>query len=116
MTANKTAIHAFGIEHSFGDSLNSEKTVVNEVTVLSMNKKIEVKDGSFHITDTEVNSSAYEITPAVSVLQHFDSWRKRLLGIQHAHELHLRCDVTGGVDSRSVLGLLLRSGGGSLKY
>ena len=109
LTSNNAALASFNIQHSFGDSLTSDNTVVNEVKVLPISDRIRIKSGNFIIERIKFEENCGLVSDSINVF--FNKWMRRIIGILGDSNLYTRCDVSGGIDSRAVLGLILKSGG-----
>jgi hypothetical protein len=114
LSLNHAVLSNFFIQHSFGDSLVSNSTVIYEIEVLSLDKQLVIENNLMLIIDRPVRK--YESISSVEqisiVLNEFISlWGSRIRALYESLPIgSLKADITGGIDSRVVLSLFIWSG------
>lgn len=113
VSLNKSALSVFRISHSFGDSLATNDSVVNEIKVLSANKQIIIDSNTkkFNILDIDDTKADIDKEVSETINEYINKWGRRISALSKLPNQHrIKCDISGGVDSRAVLGLILSSG------
>jgi hypothetical protein len=109
----------FGINHSSGDQPYCNNSMVEEVRILPRDAYVEIRGGTFRIVRHPPIKPIETHEEYIQTLRAYvDRWSSRLSSIISIIEPNrVRCDVSGGTDSRIILGLTRpRSRSGVVKY
>ncbi|WOQ11918.1 hypothetical protein [Aeromonas media] len=111
VSLNKSALSTFRIPHSFGDSLATNDTVVNEIKLLRLDNQIIINKKNKLITQiNKIEDDSQNLSPSEIIKIYVKKWQKRIFALSKIASNHkIVCDVSGGVDSRTVFGLILSS-------
>ena len=113
---NHGAVASFFIPGGFGETLISDRTAVQEVKVLPRGSQIKICSGDFSVearyaTATSGVSAVLDFPDLDVLYSHMIKWRGRLRAlVEQVCAYSFQVDVSGGTDSRMLLGLLLSSG------
>lgn len=110
---NESMLASWFMKNSFGNQLVSFQTCVNGVRLLPADKQLVITPNGLTIQDrpAELPPPSYE----EALGEHIIQWTSRLNTILAQAEIRVRCDLSGGKDSRSNLGLLMSTGGSAWK-
>lgn len=111
LTINYASLLTFQGVHSFCEALTTDDTTVNEIRLLGCDELIEVDEkGAVNVikdhtvVDKKIDSS-------LVLNSYVEKWKARLYTlVESLPSGAVACDLTGGVDSRLVLALLVASG------
>lgn len=108
----------FSIIHSIGDQPFSENTLVDGVNILPRDSFIEIKNKNFYIKkNKDVNKISCQEDYVNGIEEYVSLWRSRLISIFTLFSSgQLRCDLSGGVDSRIVMALTKFKNEKKIKY
>lgn len=109
MTVNYGALLPFAVRHSSSQGLMTNKTIINEINILSANEFLEADNHQMKVIGRSEPGEEYDFS--VLVNRFIKKWSSRLKSIvDQMPSGSVICDLTGGVDSRIILSLLLASG------
>lgn len=114
VTFSKVVSSAFLLPGGHGNQLLSNSTMCNQIKILGISKKISIslKDGSLKIIDKsrKYNEVSLYSKDGLKRLNRFISiWGSFISSLLDRSDF-IVCDITGGRDSRVVLGLIILSG------
>jgi hypothetical protein len=106
ITPNYAALDAWTVPMKSFASCFSAKTAVDEITLLGATEHLRIAAGKIHIQ--RQNQSTDQTEGFDRALDHFLTlWLGRIWGVVQAGEINLQAELTGGLDSRTVLAFLL---------
>lgn len=111
LTINYASLMAFQGKHSFCEALTTDDTTIKEIALLGNDEQVEVQNETdFQITRKPENiiKSQDLLSLASLYVSQWKQWLRAL--VDDLPEGSIVCDLTGGVDSRLVLALLISSG------
>lgn len=109
LTTNYASLIPFQGEHSFCEALITDTTVVNEIRILGIKEELEIDENNI----LKVKKIKYETPDNLLDIaeKYIKNWTSRLRTlVDSLPEGAINCDLSGGVDSRLVLALLMASG------
>lgn len=109
----------FGINHSSGDQPYCNNSLIEGISILPRDSYIEIRAGAFQIVrHAPIKPIETHEEYIQSLRTYVDRWSSRICTIINiVGPNRVRCDVSGGTDSRIVLGLINpRSRSGKVKY
>lgn len=111
LTINYASLLPFQAGHSFCEALTTDDTTVNEIQLLGCDELIEVdeKEGLRVVKRGSDYEKKVDLSSALT--EYVKKWQSRLFSlVEGLPNGSVTCDLTGGVDSRLVLALLVSSG------
>lgn len=101
LTINPVQFLGLHGRHSFCQQMTSRDTLFNEISLLPLGTYLQIEGDKAHVTPI----SAYAV-PARSLRDFFTVWMPRLASLLSTEELTIRCNVSGGIDSRTVAAMV----------
>lgn len=111
LTINYASLMTFQGKHSFCEALTTDDTTIKEIFLLGNDEQIEV----LHETEFQITKKPESVVEPQDLLSlatlYVSQWKQWLKAlVDDLPEGSVVCDLTGGVDSRLVLALLIASG------
>lgn len=103
---------SFQIKHSLGEQPLSNNTLIEKIKILPRDRYILIENGEFNL-----RKRTYELSPIADVTNYIDLlacalWDQISVINDLATQIHhesIRCDLSGGMDSRLVFGMVYKS-------
>lgn len=111
LSVNYASLFNFQGVHSFCEALTTDETTVTEIRLLGCDELIEIgQKVGFSVVKSRLDNSE-EIDLSSELSRYVEQWKARLFTlVESLPSGAVVCDLTGGVDSRLVLALLVSSG------
>lgn len=111
LTVNHASLFNFQGVHSFCEALTTDDTTVNEIRLLGCDEQIEIDQRlGFSVVKSRLDTGE-EIDLSSEISRYVEQWKARLSAlVEDLPSGAVACDLTGGVDSRLVLALLVAAG------
>jgi hypothetical protein len=111
LTLRRHNAFMFGLNHSSGDQPYCNDTMLEGIRILPRDSYIVIRESRFHINKHDSIKPIETYDEYIqSVEGYIDRWSSRILTINELVGANrVRCDISGGVDSRIVFGLTNKS-------